>query len=48
MEQNQQQIISDQYENTNRFLSAALSFGEGNSSKLCDFIADSIVDACIE
>jgi S-adenosylmethionine synthetase len=24
------------------------SFGEGNSDKLCDYIAESIVDYCLE
>ena len=30
------------------FIFASESFGEGNSDKLCDFICDSILDACLE
>ena len=30
------------------FQSVSQAYGEGNSDKLCDFIADSILDFCLE
>ena len=30
------------------FLFSSEAFGEGNADKLCDYISDAVVDACVE
>lgn len=38
----------DKFPKSNLFISTSEACGEGHSDKLCDYISDSILDACLE